>query len=177
MTAFNQLPTTIKGNLGEFIVDKYLLGKNIIPYSPKADIAHPFDRLCASTNKKNIFIAEVKTKASRSYYPDTGINLKSYEEYKFIENKYGIDVWMFFVDEYKKKIYGNKLSNLDKPVEIIHKNKILNYPLIQPNAIGRKIIYFPLEFMVDVCDIDDKVSEELKELSTRSYEYERNNNG
>ena len=167
MTEFNKLPTTIKGTLGEVVVDKYLLGKNIIPYSPQGNIAHPFDRLCASTNKKNIFIAEVKTKASRNYFPDTGINIKSYKEYKFIQDKYGIDIWMFFVDENKKEIYGNKLSKLDIPTEINYNGKKLAYPLIEQN----NIIYFPLEYMIHVCDIDEKISQELKSLSTRNYGY------
>lgn len=173
MNNFQKLQTTKKGNLGEYIVDKYLLNKNIIPYipHPENNTAHPFDRLCASRDKKNVFIAEVKTKASRNLYPDTGFNLKSYEEYKFIQDKYGIEIWIFFVDENINKIYGNKLSKLDIPIDIEYKGRKLKYPLIQPNNYGRKIIYFPLACMVPVCDIDIELSQKLKELSTRNYEY------
>jgi len=168
MNNFQELTTTKKGNLGEYIVDKYLLGKNIIPYIPHPDnnTAHPFDRLCASRDKKNVFIAEVKTKASRNYYPDTGFDLRSYKQYKFIENKYGVEIWIFFVDENINKVYGNKLSKLETPIEIIHKGKTLKYPLTQNN-----IIFFPLEYMINICDIDEKISQELKNLSTRNYEY------
>lgn len=173
MNNFQELTTTKKGNLGEYIVDKYLLGKNIIPYIPHPDnnTAHPFDRLCASRDKKNVFIAEVKTKPSRNYYPDTGINLKAYDEYKFIQDKYKIEIWMFFVDENINKVYGNKLSKLDIPIEIIFKGKRINYPLTQQNNYGTKIIYFPIEYMIDICNIDDNISQELKNLSTRNYEY------
>lgn len=179
MNNFNELTTTKKGNLGESIVDKYLLGKNIIPYipHPENETAHPFDRLCASRDKKNVFIAEVKTKPSRNFYPDTGINLKSYKEYKFIQDKYSIEIWMFFVDENINKIYGNKLSKLDIPIEIVFKGKTISYPLTQKNNYGVPIIYFPLEYMINICDIDNKLSQKLKTLSTRNYEYLGGNNG
>lgn len=174
MNKFLELKTTKKGTLGEYIVDKYLLGKNIIPYLPSSDFegAHPFDRLCATRDKKNVFIAEVKTKASRNYYPDTGFDLRSYKQYKFIENKYGIEIWVFFVDENIKKVYGNKLSKLETPTEITYNGKNLKYPLTQNN-----IIFFPLEYMVNICDIDEKLSQKLKSLSTRSYEYMGVSNG
>ena len=38
MNNFQKLTTTKKGNLGEYIVDKYLLDKNIIPYIPHQEI-------------------------------------------------------------------------------------------------------------------------------------------
>lgn len=174
MNNFNELTTTKKGNLGESIVDKYLLGKNIIPYipHPENETAHPFDRLCASRDKKNVFIAEVKTKPSRNFYPDTGFDLRSYKQYKFIENKYGIEIWVFFVDENIKKVYGNKLSKLETPTEITYNGKILKYPLIQNN-----IIFFPLKHMNNICDIDEKLSQKLKSLSSRNYEYIGDING
>jgi len=58
------------------------------------------------------------------------------------------------------------LSKLETPIEIIHKGKTLKYPLTQNN-----IIFFPLEYMINICDIDEKISQELKNLSTRNYEY------
>lgn len=159
---FEELKTTRKGNLGEAELDKYLIENGIIPYFPVRGVAHPFDRLCATTDKKNLFIAECKTKASRKYYPDTGINIKSYDEYKFITNKYGIDVYLYFVDEYKKSIYGN-LTELEKP-RVANGN---NYPLRQG-----VIIYFPLIAMIEVCKLTDAVAKDLRELSSRSYTYD-----
>jgi hypothetical protein len=169
---FNQLPTVQKGYMGEAEVDKYLIGKGIVPYSPITGVAHPFDRLCASQDKKRIFIAECKAKASRSRYPDTGINLSSYQDYKNIMEIYKIDVWLFFVDEYLKKIYGNSLSELEKPREIIIPWRgPTNYPLIDRSKYGKDIIYFPLVAMIDVCEIDPQIALKLRQLSTRNYEY------
>lgn len=168
---FEELVTTRKGTVGEAEVDKYLKSKGIIPYSPASGVAHPFDRLCATVDKKKIFIAECKAKASRTYYPDTGINLKSYNEYKYILDTYGIDIWLFFVDEYKRKIYGNLLTELSKEIVIKHGSKAIKYPLVQKSTYGTEIIYFPLHSMKPVCDISEKAVAELKRLSSRNYEY------
>ena len=69
---FDELPGTQKGRIGEIEVDKYLSSIGIIPYAPILSKAHPFDRLCASADKKKLFVAECKAKAARTYYPDTG---------------------------------------------------------------------------------------------------------
>lgn len=169
---FQDMSTTKKGNFSEKILDEYLISIGIIPYAPVISKAHPFDRLCATSDKKKIFVAECKGKARRTYYPDTGINEKHYLDYIGVREAHNIDVWLFFVDEYVKKIYGNLLSELDKPREIEHKGKTLKYPLVQPDYKGTVIRYFPLVAMVDIFDLNDDQSGELKQLSTRNYEYE-----
>lgn len=168
---FNQLATTRKGYIGEEEVDKYLLSRGIIPYAPMAEKAHPFDRLCATADKTKIFIAECKAKASRTFYPDTGINVTSYQEYKYITNTYGIDVWLFFVDENVRRIYGNLLTKLEEPRIITVRNKTIRYPLTQNSIYGKAIIYFPIAAMLNVCEITTEVADELKRLSTRNYGY------
>jgi hypothetical protein len=170
LISFEDLPTTQKGKLGEMAVANYLKSIGIVSYMPLNGLAHPFDLLCATNDKKKIFIAECKSKAARTYYPDTGINLTSYQDYKNIAVKYGIDVWLFFVDEDRKKIYGNLLSELDKPRQVPHKGILLNYPKNE-NYNGRIIRYFPLEAMIDIIKINDELVEELKKLSARNYEY------
>jgi len=174
---FNTLPTTRKGYIGEEEVDKFLISKGIIPYAPKVGKAHPFDRLCATTDKSKIFIAECKAKSMRTCYPDTGINLTSYNEYKHINATYGIDVWLFFVDENLRKIYGNLLTKLDEPRTLNLDGKLLRYPWIQRSFNGKEIIYFPVSSMVTVCEITQEIAAELKSLSTRNYEYPQVNNG
>lgn len=169
---FDDLPGTKKGYIGESEIDRYLESKGIVPYAPIVGKAHPFDRLCATADKKKIFIAECKAKASRTYYPDTGINEKNYLDYKSILDKYGIGILLFFVDEHKKSIYGNLLSKLDEPTVIIHNGKAIKYPLVQTDSLGRRIRYFPLASMIEVCKISDKVVEELKQLSRRNYSYD-----
>lgn len=167
---FEDKKQTKKGKLGEAELDKLLFEKlGFIPYipSPNIDVAHPFDRLCASQDKTQLFIAECKAKARRSYYPDTGINVKSYKQYKFIVEKYHLPLWLFFIDEYEQKIYGNELTKLETETTIIYKGKEIKYPLVQDG-----IIYFPLSLMIVYAEIDEYSAEKLKDVSERSWDYE-----
>lgn len=163
---FRDLPSTQKGELGESELDKYLLSKGVIPYAPVPAGAHPFDRLCASPDKKRLYVAECKTKARRTFYPDTGIDMRHYRDYRHIRETYGIDILLFFVDESVMEIYGNSLSELEKPVEIIDNGRRLNYPMTQGS-----IIYFPLMSMTTICNIPVDVAEKMRVLSRRSYSY------
>jgi hypothetical protein len=160
-TNWQDMTTVKKGDLGEKIVDDYLLSKGIIPYKSISQTAHPFDRLCATSNKKNIFIAEVKSKAKMKYYPATGFNLNHYKQYKYIQEKYNIKIMVYFVDEKLNKVYGNYLNILSKETE--YKNK--KYPIILKN----NIIIFPECNMIDICNITDDYSNELKKLTNSNY--------
>ena len=159
--------TVKKGNIGEDIVRDYLIKMGYVPYEPVIGIAHPFDKLCASRDKKTIFIAEVKTKARRNKYPDTGINISHYNDYKNIQTKHNIHVFLFFVDEMLKKVYGEFLIKLEDPLKIIVNGYEINYPLR-----FKGIIYFPIEKMRDIGDLNKQQVADLKNLSTRSYDYE-----
>ena len=163
---WNEKPEVQKGNLGESIIDHYLKSKNLIPYVAVFDGGHPFDRLVASVDKKQIYIAEIKTKARRTHYPDTGFNYKHYCQYKYIENKYSIKIFVFFVDEWAREIYGNFLKTLEEPTEIKHNAKVLNYPLRQ-----KEIIYFPLCNTRKISDFNEADAEKLKQLAKRNYVY------
>ncbi len=81
MSQWGERTSAQKGALGEQIVDRYLVEQGYIPYGSLIDGAHPFDRLCASRDKREVFIADVKSKACRLFYPDTGIGLRHYQEY------------------------------------------------------------------------------------------------
>ncbi len=163
--------TVIKGDTGEKIVTEYLIKRGYIPYSPEPVGAHPFDRLCATPDKKHIFVAEIKSKPARTHYPDTGINISHYRDYENIQRAHNLVVFLFFVDEVSKQIYGNKLSTLVAPREIRHHGQTLKYPL-QHNGI----IYFPLEAMKLVGTLTDEQSEVLESLSTRNKAYIVSNN-
>lgn len=151
-----------KGDLGEAIVNEWLIKRGYIPYTPDYSGAHPFDKLCASKDKKTIFIAEVKSKPARTHYPDTGINISNYNDYKHVAEKYNIDIYLFFVDEDKCKIYGGILSSLETPRAIIHNQKTIDYPL-KHNGI----IYFPLEAMNEIGNITSEQAKRLRSYSTR----------
>jgi len=165
-TNFQDKLTTQKGNIGEACVDDYLRSKNIIPYIPVFEGAHPFDRLCAKNDGSSLYIVEVKTKARRTYYPDTGINISSYEKYISISLKYGIKVFLCFVDEAEKRCYGNWIHILSETTEVDHNEKLLKYPL-KDNGI----IYFPLCAMKDIFFINNNTINELLEKSSRNYKY------
>lgn len=156
----------IKGNTGEQIVTEYLIKRGYIPYKPEPIGAHPFDRLCATPDKKRIFVAEIKTKPARVYYPDTGIDIRHYRDYDNIQKTHNLEVFLFFVDQDRKSIYGNKLSRLMEQREVQHSGKILLYPIQD-----RGIIYFPLVSMIMVGKLTDAQSETLEELSTRNKAY------
>jgi len=149
-----------KGNIGEEIVFNYLRDLGYVIYRPVTDGAHAFDNLCVSRDKRTIFIAEIKTKEARQYYPDTGININSYNEYKFIERKYNLPVFLFFVDAANQKIYGNFLTRLETP----RVEGECSYPL-QQNGI----IYFPLSNMELVAELTAEQAEAIKKHSTKNY--------
>ena len=156
-------------DINDSYTDKYLIKNGYIPYLPNAAGAHPFDRLVASRDKRKIFIADTKTKSRRKYYPDTGINIRHYNEYKYIQDTYGIDVFIFFVDEEQGIVYGNLLKNLDKSREIHHNGKKIMYPLEQGG-----IRYFSLENMITIADIPDIISKQLKQYTSKKDAYKAN---
>jgi hypothetical protein len=158
--------TVKKGDIGESIVDNFLKSKNVVPYQPVFDGAHPFDRLLATPDKKSLFVADVKTKARRTFYPDTGIDVKHYDEYMHIENKHNLKVFLFFVDEDEQRVYGGWLFDLTKNRRVNHNGKVLDYPIRQG-----KLIYFPLEAMQPVCSLEQSQCSSLKQFSTRNYQY------
>jgi len=157
---FHDKETTKKGDIGEQLVRDCLVGSGIIPYMPLAPFAHPFDILCATRDKQKIFVVEVKTKEARKYYPDTGINVSHYKTYKFVIGKYKIPVWIFFVDATNKAIYGNTLTELEKP-ELVNGKQ---YPLIQ-----KQIIFFPLSHTKKIVELSDEQCESIKAHNTKNY--------
>jgi hypothetical protein len=188
-TKFKEKITTKKGDYGELIGDKRLKEKGIIAYMPVFDGAHPFDRLCATLDKKILFVNEYKTKPYRLYYPDTGFNLSQYKGYVYTRDKYNMDIFICFVDEIKKEAYGNWLRKLENEIIVsndeINKHRMKNigkqynkgdikYPLIEKSnkRDNRAIIYFPLKNTKFLFKITEEEILKLKELSSRNYNYE-----
>lgn len=134
MDKWNDRKSVKKGNVGERIVNDWLKNRGFIIYQPITDCAHGFDRII-SKNREQLIIAEIKTKAKRNSYPDTGINYKHYLEYKKISELHNLPVWIFFVDEMLGEIYGGKLSDFEKPDLYVYKGKKLSYPRVEENNI------------------------------------------
>lgn len=153
--------TVKKGDIGEQLVIDYLSNKGYVVYKSITQGAHPFDNLCASRDKKRIFIAEVKTKEARKYYPDTGINIRSYNEYKFIQDKYKIKVYLFFVDATNRKVYGNVMEMLEAETT----EGKYTYPLRQNG-----IIFFPLSNMKLIAELTEEQAETIRKYNTKNYD-------
>jgi len=154
----------VKGNFAEDIVHKYLEERGYIVYTPTTLKAHGFDRL-AVKDKKTFIIAEVKAKARLNKYQATGINIQHYLEYKDIQNRYRIPVFIFFVDEALGSIYGNFLKILNEKVTD-------HYGVCYPNTeIAKGIVLFSMSKMRRVSVLTNDQINYLKKNSNRNYRY------
>lgn len=163
--AWEDKTTVKKGDYAEALVDKILERNGYIMYFPKTNGPHAFDRL-AIKNKEKALIVEVKAKAARNRYPDTGIDIRHYEGYKKIRDAHDLPVLMMFVDEQKGEIYGNLLKVLEEENVVEHNRNLITYPVKQHG-----IIYFPLALMKTFTKLTDKDIKFLKGHNTRNYEY------
>ena len=162
---FENKLTTRKGDVGESLVDKMLREKGFVIYKPEGGQAHAFDRL-AIKDKEILMIAEVKAKAKRKYFPDTGIDFRHYKEYKNIMKKHNLEVILFFVDEEMGKIYGGRLSEIEVINNFKVNNKDVTYPKIEKN-----IIYFHIEKMKEYADLKRADVLNLEALTTKKQAY------
>ena len=158
--------TVQKGNLGERIVQKFIESKGFIVYSAITEGAHAFDFL-AIKDKKLAIAAEVKTKSLMNKYKATGFNKSQWQYYMNFSKKHNIQIFVFFVDEHLKKIYGNWLSVLEEQRE--QDGRI--YPFDLTTMYGATIRLYPFSAMKEIADIDDNTAQTLKDLSQRNYEY------
>ena len=156
--------TVKKGNIGERLVREHFEKNGYIVYEPVTEGPHPYDKI-VTMNKKHIVIAEVKTKARLNKYAATGFNVDSYKYYHLLGKKYNLPIYIYFVDEMLKKIYGNKLS-------ILEEKHIDRMGIIYPNTeIVNGIILFSLEKMIVVKELTDQQVEAIKKNSSRNYGY------
>lgn len=148
-----------KGNICEDLIFDFLNKKGWRIYTPKSEGNHLIDFFAARTEKGvEVFFADAKGKARRTYKPDTGINVSHYNKYIELREKTKSQVFLFFIDETPgiESIYGNWL-----------------FILKDHGKINDNIIYFPLSEMRHICLIPDEIAEDLREKSkpTRNYPY------
>jgi len=155
-----------KGDVGEELVRCRLEAQGWVVYKPITDKAHAFDILCIK-NKRTAIAMDVKAKARLNKYPATGINQKHFEEYKYFSEKHLMDFWVIFVDEMQKSVYGNRLTELEKPRTVEGKT----YPWVMPTK-GQPVRLWPLEAMITIGSIDAETQARLVDLSQRNYSYE-----
>lgn len=162
-SGWNEQIEVKKGDLGEELVKKYLEAKKQTVYSTSTDQGHPVDMICASQDKSNMYMVEVKAKARRKYYPDTGFDLSVYNEYKALQIQRNLTLYVFFVDEEAGKIYGGSLDDISKPTQITHRGHVLEYPLC-----NKGIMYFPVDNMITVDSIPKDIRGRLQKLTTKN---------
>jgi hypothetical protein len=135
---FKDLETIDAGEYGEKLVDQYLKDKGF-KIGSFEDGPHPFDRFVCTT-KNELFLLDTKTKPKRTYYDDTGIDLKDYNKYLELSDKHHLQFFLFFVDYVAKRVYYGEIHDLSvKHIDYL-KEKI--YPLIE--KCNEKVIYFPI---------------------------------
>ena len=161
--------TVKKGDIGEQIVTDYLEKKGMIVYEPVTHKAHGFDKL-VTKGKDKLIIVEVKTKARRNNFPDTGIDYRHYLGYKTVSKRHNIPVWIFFVDEMLGEIYGNNIEILETPNSYLYQGKSLSYPLVK-SYDNSKIIYFYQPSMIKIHSLTPEQIIDIKKYSSRNYNY------
>jgi hypothetical protein len=164
---FDSLVTAQKGNIGEDLVDKKLFLLGYQTYKPSFNESHKFDRLIFSKKTNTFYISDIKTKPSRKFFPDTGIDVKHFNTYMESSKNTSLDFLLLFVDELSKTIYGNTLKELTKISFVEHNSKTIEYPLIQ-----KGIIYFPLEKMIKFADLTDEEANIIWNKTTMNKEYQ-----
>lgn len=145
-----------KGNIGEEIILEYLESKDFIVYKSITDGAHLIDYFGLYGNK-DVYSFEVKTKRRRAFFPDTGFEYRHWQEYLKLNDKYNINIFFFFVDDFEKCIYGNWLSELKNEVKII--------------ANGEQVV-FPLKNMKKIANLSKEDIIKLRSYTTENYSYE-----
>lgn len=149
MKDFNQLQTTILGDIGERFIAEFAAAKGAIPYGPLIKQSNPVDSICIKNNK--FLSIEVKTKARMLYYPTTGMDKNDHETYM----NFMCPVCILFVDHLEGKIYYQWINQLDKVKTTIPNNK--------------HIYQYPLSCMKEYRDLNTEEIKELKEASRSNY--------
>lgn len=133
------------------------------------DGAHAFDML-AIQNKERAVAIDVKAKARLNNWRATGINQRHFETYQAFSIRHSMPFWLFFVDECERKIYGNRLDEIEKP-------KAYDgglWPQVK-RFRGVETRVWHLDQMLIIADIDEAIAAELAAHSQRSHDYAPSN--
>lgn len=160
---FHEKRTTKKGDYAESLVVRELEAINFAVYVTESERNHPFDIIYTGSYTDalggNFNAGDVKAKARRKYYPDTGLDVRAFNYYKKIKEHFSLDRFnLFFVDEEVKKCYYGEIDELQK--------KYLSYPRIE-----RGIIYFHLDTLIHFFDLTDEEANKLISLTTKDDKY------
>lgn len=166
MTQISFSQALAKGAVGERIIKKIMEAKGWITYQPTTENkAHTFDMM-AIKGKKIAIALDVKAKGRMNKWRATGVNQRHFDEYAAFSEKHSMDFYIIFVDEMLGKIYGNSISNLEKPM--IAENT--QWPWVM-RAGKSKIRLWHLDQMTDICDLEQADIDELKSLNQRKHDF------
>jgi hypothetical protein len=152
-----------KGYLGEEIIKRYLENKGWVIYQPTTKGAHAFDMLSIK-DKRTAIAIDVKAKSKLTFIDATGIDQRHFETYLKFSLKHNMPFWIIFVDEFLMEIYGNCLSELEKPYVKDGKK--------YPNHISNgKIRIWHLDTMKRISTITKDEAKQLKNYNQRNEKY------
>lgn len=119
-----------KGNIGERIVNEILSKKGYIIYRPITKGAHKIDFFAHREDiEKRIICIEAKAKRRMAKHTKTGFNLNAYLHYKEIQEKYNIETYVYFIDDFEGWVYGNWLNELGEGMLPLSENLSIRYGL------------------------------------------------
>jgi len=139
------------------IVEAYLRGRNyrLFPIDDPTQ-RHVLDgyaeRPQRNTLKPRIIAWKLFRKPARRAYPDTGMNLATFEAYRDIGAQRDMPILFAWSDDDRGEVYGEYLDALTEPRSLVWKGQLITYPWIQEGIDPKwhdrlDIIYFPLVAM------------------------------
>lgn len=153
---WQKIQTVQKAQIAEDFIADVLKQRKCVVYRTQG--RHKVDFVVEHNG--NWAFVDVKAKARRKYYADTGIDLADWATYWQIQEMTGIPVYIVFVDDYTKTCY---YANLD----VLKQEDIPGYPMIEE----KRYIYFPLSKMQYLCSIPDYIVDALHAATNRKYTY------
>jgi len=115
------------------------------------------------------YLVDVKGTEERREYYDYGFNDYQYQNYRRLQEEYGIPVRIYFCDWHTGTCVGNDLDNLDQHhVERNKKGKLATYPMRlpkckMPTGETRDMINFPTIHLRKVFDLLESEITALKQ--------------
>ena len=165
---------SIKGDYAEELIEEFFIKNNYEVYSPSGKQAHLFDGIAIKKEfdgeYKTIYF-DVKSKAARNLYPDTGVDYKHYIHYQDISVKFNTTFLIIFVDEELGKIYFQNIKKYMMPGDqkankVYYDQEEIRYPKFENNEDkNEKYIYFSLETMGLIKELSEEEINKLKAFS------------
>ena len=147
-----------KGDLGELFFKEFLERRGWVVYKPTVtDRAH-FCDIFATRGKRELILADVKTKARLNKTNATGINLSAYNDYLHFAKNYPIPFHLVFVNDKDGEVHSCNILTLEKS-----KSGFL--------ISNDRIICWPISVMRKLFTLNDEQVASLSAYDQRNYAY------